>query len=265
MQILKIFFTFFLMHFSSISLSSELPICPDRPIRYAVFDSGFYYHNGKGMDVDIANELKIRTSCEFEIIVLPIARIWVEIQNGKLDMVGTGVQTPERVKHAYFYNLRYSTPYLISTRSMQKKVETMDQLMLDPDITFGIQRQFDHGSYFNPFLEQLREKKRLVEAADTEALLKMLVAKRFNYALVYPMSYRPIAKELQLDDSLVVYDVSPPRTGKYGGLALSRLSFSEIEAEKWGALILRMHKDGIVRKILSNYLPEQEAKKIAIP
>jgi len=251
---------FFLID-SHFSFSAELPSCPDHPIRYAVFDSGFYYHNGRGMDVDIAYELKARTGCQFEIILLPIARIWMEVQNGNVDMVGTGVKTPEREKYAYFYNLRYSTPSLISTRSMSKKINSINQVMLDPNITIGVQRQFDYGSYFNRFLDQLREKKRLVEAADSEALLKMLAAKRFSVALAYPMSYRPIAKELQLEKSLRFHNVSPPHSGKYGGLAVSRLSFSEDEAKKWRTLILKMHKDGAVRKILRNYMSQREAKK----
>ena len=265
MQILKIILVLLCFSHRAFAANNDLPICPDRPIRYAVFDSGYYYHNGKGMDVDIAKELSTRTQCRFEIIVLPIARLWAEVQNGKVDMVGTGVQTVEREKYAYFFNLRYSTPYIISILPLPKNINSMEQLMRDPSITIGIQRQFDHGVFFNPFLQQLRDNNRVIEAADTEALLKMLAAKRFSAALVYPMSYRPIAKELQLDASLISYDFSPPNVGKYGGLALSRQFFNQNEADKWGALILKMHKDGTVKKILSSYLPEQEARKIAIP
>ncbi|MFZ6692548.1 substrate-binding periplasmic protein [Undibacterium sp. SXout20W] len=247
------------------AVSADIPVCPARAIRYAVFDSGYYFHNGKGMDVDIANELSARTQCKFDIVVLPIARLWAEVQNGKVDMVGTGVRTAEREKYAYFFNLRYSTPYIVAMTPLPKNFVSMEQIMSDPTITIGVQRQFDHGVFFNPFLEQLREANRVIEAADTEALLKMLVAKRFSVALIYPMSYRPIAKELKIDQTLIAYDVSPPNTGKYGGLALSMQSFSASEAEKWGSLVSKMHKDGTVRKILSNYLPEQEARKIAIP
>lgn len=239
----------------------DKPACPSHPIRYGVYDSGYYYHDGKGMDVDVANELGARTGCHFEIIVLPIARQWFAMRNGELDMIATAVRTTERDSLAYFFNMHFSTPFLISLAMLPPDIQSMDGLLKSPELTVGVQRKVDHGTYLESVIEQLRKQHRLVEANDTKALLTMLKGNRFMLALAYPMSYRATAEMLDVDKRLQSYDLSLPQTGEYSSLAISKISFDAGEAEKWRTLVKEMHRDGTIRKLLDKYLQAPEVPR----
>ncbi|MCH8621082.1 transporter substrate-binding domain-containing protein [Undibacterium sp. TS12] len=242
-------------------LSQDKPACLSHPIRYGVFDSGYYYHDGKGMDVDIANELYTRTGCRFEVIVLPIARQWFAMRNGELDMIATAVRTPEREGMAYFFSMHYATPFLISLAMLPPDIQSMEGLLKSPDFTVGVQRKVDHGPYLESIIAQFRKQNRLIEATDTRALVRMLNANRFMVALSYPMSYRATAEQMGLANRLQTYDLSLPQTGEFSSLALSKKTFDPVEAGKWHELIRDMHRDGTVKSILGKYLPPSESPR----
>ena len=90
--------------------------CGNKPISLGFFPFGYGYYEvngeGKGTFKDLADELIKRTSCSFTSDVMPLARIWEDIANGRLDINIGGIQTEERERVAWFFpylTAKYST------------------------------------------------------------------------------------------------------------------------------------------------------------
>ena len=81
--------------------------CGTGPISFGFFPFGYGYYEvngeGKGTFKDLADELGKRTGCSFIAQVMPLARIWEDLANGRLDINVGGIQTVERERVAWFF------------------------------------------------------------------------------------------------------------------------------------------------------------------
>ena len=240
-------------------------LCPQRPIKLAMYNLGLLLNKGQGLDADFVEELKKRSPCDFEVKVVPRARIWKEIETGGFDMTTSGIETAERAKFAYFHPyLRQKNYAVLSLKLTPNIASPEDFLLKDQKLQWGVVRSFKHGKEADDFLEKLRLQLRVIEATDSDQLLKMLQGDRIAGIFALPIVFRHKLVEYNLENKVKVLDWDKKENGIEHGLVLSKKSFSPEQAKAWGELINKMHRDGTIEKLLLKYLPESEAKAALI-
>ena len=247
------------------SANETKPMCT-KPFKVSFYELGLYYMPDKkaGIDVDIVNEVKKRSGCQFVTDVEPRARIWEELKNGKLDFATSGIQTPERNEFAFFSNfVRYKIYVLIRKDVKEKK---MNDFINNKNLTFGAIRSFKHGSeVLDNMLDKLREQNRVEESTSQELLFKKLDKNRVQATISSVFSFKKYFNEIQgLESKVDIVDWIPEDHGFNTAFLISRKTFNENEIKKWDNIIKEMVKDGTIKKIFKKYLTNKEITKYTI-
>lgn len=244
--------------------AQDLPECPARPVVLALYELGYFYRAGVGLDKDVAEELARRSHCKFELPVLPRARIWQELQAGRVDMTLAVVKSAERAENFWLFPYFWSKLLVVIWKENTEKIHTVSDFLKNPDLRLGILRGGQSGSY-EEFVRQLRSQGRVVEANDTERLYVMLKAGRFDAVLGVPMVYGSYLSELQIKDKVRITDWHPDGERGQAYLALAKKNFSEAQAQRWNLLLQDMIKDGTMLRFFKKYVSKREAEKMLEP
>ncbi|WP_410497633.1 substrate-binding periplasmic protein [Chitinibacter sp. S2-10] len=247
-------------------LSYALPRCPEK-IDLAYYEFGLLFHDGKGIDKSIVDELARRSHCTFQTSVRPRAKIWQSIQDGTLMMSVSGIQTPERDQFAYF-----SVPY-VNTKNMvvlspaiAEKHSTFADFLANPALRFGAVKSFKHGEKQDQILDQLRTLNRVDEAQDSRQLLEWLRDGKIQGAFSEATSYTVYFRELKFKIRPAIRDWAPEDRGVPAGLIFSKRHFNEQDVAEWDLLLQAIRQDGTLARILGAYLPEFEIPRaMAVP
>jgi polar amino acid transport system substrate-binding protein len=236
------------------------PHCPAM-LKVAFYNYGLLYTDGKGIDLDVINELKRRSHCNFVTTVLPRARIWQDLETGDLAMSVSGIQNPARDQFAWF------APYLniknvsIIPKELSKTLHSFEDFAKNKTLYWGVVRAFKHGDIQDQFLTTLREQNRIIEVATTEQLFDLLKAGRIQGLFSQSPIYSYYIPKLGLSQHVTMQDWATLEKPVAHGLILSKKHFSASEAEQWKNLIHAMNQDGTMQRILSQHLPSFEIRK----
>lgn len=244
--------------------AQDLPECPARPVVLALYELGYFYRSGVGLDKDVADELARRSGCKFELPVLPRARIWQELQAGRVDMTLAVVKSAERAEHFWLFPYFWAKLVVVLWKENNSDIHSVSDFFKNPDLRLGILRGSQSGRY-EEFVQQLREQGRVVEANDTERLYVMLKARRFDAVLSVPMVYGSYLSELKIKDKVRITDWHPAGVSGQAHLALAKKNFNEVQAQCWNRLLQDMIKDGTMLRLVSKYVSKREAEKMLEP
>jgi len=236
-------------------------LCPQQPIRLAFYESGLFYYEGKGVDVDLVKELRRRSGCKFELSVLPRMRAYTLLENGQIDIVMAAVENPQRNTYAYF------TPYLqqrfaaVIPRSVPASKTSLAAFTADPSLHFGMVRGVSYGVPRDKWTSQMTAAGR-VQIAPTPAIAyRMLQGGRFSALFAIPMQYEKELKDRGLRDQMTIIDWFPQEPPTTRNLALSRKRFTTEQLAAWNALVKTLRSDGTMQAVLQRYLTPAEAAK----
>lgn len=244
---------------SMAAAAADLPLCPDRPIRFAYFEMGAFYSRGVGIDKDLVDALQQRSGCSFAAAVQPRARTWLELERGNLDMTASALSTPEREKFAWFTDYFVDRNSLLLRTEVSTSIQSLADLVNDNRIRMGVVRGFAHGAELNGYVEKLRNLGRLEEVEDQEALYRMLSVRRFDAVFGYPYVYVQYLGKNQLADKVRVVELAMLSTTR-NYLALSRKAFTQAQAQRWQELLNTMRADGSLQAIFQKHLGAAEAR-----
>ncbi len=242
--------------------ASDAPTCP-APITFALYENGSIYEtkSDTGIDKDVALELAKRSGCRFEFSVKPRARIWHELEEGRLMMTGSGIQSEQRDQFAWSVRYMVQKNYVLVAKSLEAK--SADQFAADPRLLWGAVRAYKHGEHADAFLDKLRGSSRVMEEADVEAVFRRFAtAHRIAAILATPPAYAKYIKELNLADQLHVEDWFAEDPPIQHALFFSRKHFSAAEIDKWHAIVKQMRADGTLKNIFKKYLGEVDAQRM---
>jgi polar amino acid transport system substrate-binding protein len=247
-------------------------VCPDRAISVAFYEFGALYRTaggergegfeGSGIDVDLMRELKRRSGCRFEGTTMTRARIWSELEAGRLDMTTSGIATPEREKLYAF------APYIL----LKHGVWMLDshppvpgglaEFMANPKLRWGAVRGYRHTPDYDAALDAARAQGRVVEATDDAALLRLLTDGSVDAVIGHAVVMRRYAVEHPRKPQLVALDWAPRGSVVPEGLVLSRARFSETEIAAWKKLVWEVVRDGTFARIARRHVPEDEVAEM---
>lgn len=239
-------------------------MCPKQPIRLTFYESGLFYYEGKGVDVDLVKELQRRSGCAFALSVLPRVRAYTLLENGQVDIVMAAVENPDRKVYAHF------APYLqqrfaaVIPRSVPAEKTSLAGFTADPSLHFGMVRGVSYGVPRDQWTAQMLAAGR-VQIAPTPAIAyRMLQGGRFSALFAIPLQYEKELRDRGLREQMTIVDWFPQEPPTTRNLALSRKSFTPEQLAAWSALAKTLRTDGTMQTILRRYLTPTEAAK-AIP
>ncbi|MBE9608088.1 substrate-binding periplasmic protein [Chitinilyticum piscinae] len=248
---------------STTLLAGPGPDCPPAPVSAGLYEYGMLYHDGRGIDKDVIEELVRRSGCKLELKVLPRAQIWQELAAGELMLTGSALRTPERERFALFsspYTL--SKNYAILPRQIASQLRNSAQFLANPQWRWGVVQSYKHGEHYDDFLATLRARGRVVDVADSEALFQLLGSGKVQGVLAQPVTYGFYLNRLPAPTDFVARDWDPQDRGLNGHLVFSKKHFSEADLRGWDYLLREMRHDGTLERIYRRYLPQAEARRM---
>lgn len=242
------------------ALQVDRSLCPATPIRFAHYEMGALYTKGRGgIDDDVIQELIKRSRCDFTVTVLPRARSWYDLEQGNLDMLASGVPTPEREKFAWFAAYLSDKKYVILGPEVPREIVTMDQFIAAPKLVMGGVRSFKYSPLYDALSERLEATGRLEQVGDLDTLYRMFAHGRFAATIASPLAYR-FYFERYPPHGKVRYLDWDPNSKAVSALVLSKKTFTSRQAKQWQALMKTMLNDGTIMQILTRHLGPEEAK-----
>ena len=240
-------------------------VCPDRPITLAFFQTPVLYMDGQGLDKDIIDELQARSKCRFETSVMPRARVWIELKEGRLDMTTSVLPTPEREQTMWIANYLQLRNYLLLSKEQEGRIKSLQEFFsASPNLRIGMVRGYKHGDTYDAWLAGLATQGRVQEVVETTAMYQMFKLGRINGFISTPMIYMGKLQEFDMADQVAIMDWGGDSASSPRGLGLSKRNFSEAQAREWQALIEGMKRDGTIRRLIEKYLGKNEAKAMLL-
>lgn len=229
-----------------------------KTVDVAFYEGGYLYSGGKGIDVDVVNEIKSRGGYNFNYLEQPRVRIWKELEAGTLPMSVSGIQNPARDKFAYF------VPYIAQKNKalvVGTKHTTPESLIADKSTKIAVVRGFKHGEFFDQIVERIRANGGVIEVPTIHNLFLMLDAgDRVDMIISQPTFFKEM-RDLGIESKVSVYDWDSASKPILLGLILSKAHFSEEDVRNMKIIVEAMRKDGTLKKIFSKYLPKKDVEE----
>lgn len=254
-------------------LASSAIVCPPTPIRVGFFEFGVLFtvdrdsgrRRGFGIDRDLALELEKRSGCRFEGHLMSRARIWVEMQEGRLDMTFSAIRTPEREAMAWMIPYSGSRQVIVLSDRVAPEQRKEAGFLASRERKFAAVRGFRHSPYHDALLDRLRKEGRVQEAVDEVQLFAMLRNGSADAIVSQESLYANYLDPADLGSAVHVVRWSPHDEVTIAHVMLTRATFSAAEAEKWRALIEGMRRDGTLLAIAMRYFDRRTARDMQLP
>ena len=241
--------------------AEEKPLC-QKPISFGLYENGYIYDSQRdqGIDKEVVEELSRRTGCRFEMILMPRARIWQDLESGELMTSGSGIQNPERDQFAWFVRYIGQKNYVVVLKEV--KATSGATFLEDSALWWGSVRSYKHGKWADEFLQQIRARQRIQEGVNLENLYGMLKLKRISALFSPSPVYARYLKEFGIADQVRIEDWFPEDPTIPHGFIFSKKHFNEEEKGKWRMIIHQMREDGTLKKIYTKYLGAADAEHL---
>ena len=247
------------------AVAQAAPVCPDKPLTLAFFQTAVLFTDGQGLDKDIVDELQARSKCRFETNVLPRVRTWLEMQEGRLDMTTAVLPTPEREQTLWIFNYLQLRNYLLLVKDGTADIKSLRDFVKAPNAPkLGVVRGFKYGEVYDAWVAELAAQNRVQEVVETAALYRLLKAGRVSAVLGSPLAYQIHLKELELTGQINIVDWGGDSATSPRGLGLNRRNFSEAQAREWQALLEGMKRDGTIRRLIEKYMDKNDARAMQV-
>lgn len=237
------------------------PSCPAQPVVLGLYEFGYFYHAGTGLDKDVADQMATRSGCKFELRVMTRGRIWQELQNGTVDMTLSASAIPERTVFAWAAPYMWLKNMVILSKDVDTHVRSSSDFIATPNLRLGVARGYFMGKTYDSFISQLRNIARVEEVDDTERQYAMFKVGRFQAVLGTQLVYSLYVK----DGEARIEDWDPAGPKETTNLLMSKKKFSQAEAKRWEELMKSMVSDGSIQRMLNKYLEPADAAKMLTP
>lgn len=245
---------------------AALPPCG--PYTVAYYELGALYGRdadgqGQGIDKDVAEEVAKRSGCQFRTVVESRVRIWTQLAQGSLDMSVSGIPTPEREQFAEFIPYFASRNYAVMRVEQSEALSRPEAFLADARRTLAVVKSFRHGPSYDVWVGQLRAQNRVVEVADFEAALRLLLIGRVDAVLTMPIMWPRLMQQPGLMEQLRLLDWAPQERVVHG-LIVSRTRVPPADRERLREAIASMRRDGSLDTIFKRHLGDAIGRAIRL-
>ena len=239
------------------------------PYMVGLFEYGVVYYRGddgryQGVDADLVADLAKRSGCTLNTVLESRARIWSQLADGRLDLTTSAVPTVERERYLEFVPYLRSRAFVWLRRELAGTLPTPEAFLKDPERRLLVLRGITFSAQLTQWIEQLRARHRLIEAADQPAALRAIKAGRVDAMLVGATTLSLSRKRDPALDEFIAQDWAP-QDRVLIGLALSREKVSLADRARLRRAMDAMVQDGGLDAILRRHLDEASLRALREP
>jgi len=229
----------------------------NRPLHVGVIEFGSMYHDGKGVDIDLLNELTRRTGCQFDIKITTRAKLWPAIEAGEIDVATNSIATPDRAKLARFVTYFGFKNMMVLPSDQVGTTFSLSALVEKADWRLGLVRGFRYGNYYDYHLKSLLGDDRVVFYDTQLALFNGLRHGEVEAILAPSIHYFfYLTPEEQERFTLVNASPAPP---SHSGLAFSRTQFNAAQVDNWLRILEAMRLDRTLHRLATRHISSTAA------
>lgn len=241
------------------------PVCPQRPIVVGLYEFGYYYRDGVGLDKDLADQLAKRSGCAFDFRVMPRRAIWQGMQSGAIDMTFSAAAPPERLTFAWAEPYLWVRYMIVLRKDVDARVRSTADFVATPNLRLALGRGHVVGYPYEDFVSQLRNIGRVEDVDDVDRMYAMFKAGRFQALIASPLVYSSYLKDDALGGTARIVDWSPSRQKSPVHMLISKKKFNQDEARRWGDLMKGIGSDGTMLRLVTRYVGPDTAAKMLTP
>lgn len=250
----------------SIGINAKEADLPCGAYRLAYYELGTLYFtdrqgNPGGVDYEVAQELSRRTGCKFLAVLESRVRTWEQFSRNALDLTLSAIPSREREKTAEFVPYLKGRTFVVARADAAERARTLESFSADQKLTVAVVKGFSYGPYFDAWLQQMRQQRRIVEASDFNIAVKLFEHGRADAILVNPFSLPVLGRnENTASQYRIVYwqndDIA------VGALAMSRTRIPESDRKRLRDALASMLRDGTVEFIVRRHMGEAVAREL---
>ena len=200
-----------------------------------------------GIDADIIREVCRRLKIEVEFQVMSWKKALKSAENGDVSGLAASLYNEKRAEYLYYTkeSVHIQKNIIMIRKGNNIKIKGFDDLK---NIKIGVVRDFSYG----PEFDSIRGLDKVV-CTDQKQLVQLLAAGRVDAAMGSQMPLMFNARQLGVQDALEVayvvteypaYSVFSKASGEKG----------ELLARKFDTILREIKKEGLVQKIMDNYI-----------
>lgn len=247
-------------------LASAQAGCGPYDVTYYEYGS-FYFRSSTGeftgIDKFLIEELAKRSGCVLNGVLDSRARTWARLEEGKLAITVSAIDTPERQKFAEFIPYFKGRNYVLVKTTHDSDALSPALFEANPKLRLAVVKSFKHGPAADAWIDRLRSKARVDEYPDAEVVARIVAIGRADAFLSEVGVWEPLLRHSGLENSVKPQDWFP-NDGFAAGLAVSRTRVLPQDAKRLRASLQDMRRDGTLLKIFLRFL-DAETANAALP
>jgi len=216
-----------------------------------------------GVYPEILSDLTAKEKCNFELSIVPRARLEMMFENGHADILIPATRTARRDQLGYFIPLISNRAMLISVREQSIPVKNFKELLEQKAAKIAVVRGFDYGEKYQAFLKELQKRNRLRFEADPVSVARLLKSGAADYTLMAPSIF---AGSVQIDERVTDLEdklqYQPLQELNWGesGVYFSKKSLSTADVQELQEIFERAASDGLIWKGFQRYYKKEFLK-----
>lgn len=216
-----------------------------------------------GVYPEILSDLSAKEKCNFELTIVPRARLEMMFENGQADILIPATRTHRRDQLGFFVPLISNRAMLISVQTQRTPVKNFKELLEQKETKIVVVRGFDYGEKYQAFLKELQNRNRLRFEADPVSVARLLKSGAADYTLMAPSilagSVQVDERVADLEDKLQYQTLQELSWGE-SGVYFSKKSLSAADVQALQDIFERAANDGLIWKGFQRYYKKEFLK-----
>ena len=230
-------------------------VVPIAPIGLSVFVTPDNTING--VYPELLRTIGLKEGCNFELSVVPRARLDLLFESGRADLLIPASRSPARDELGIFVPLVQSRATLISVASDRLVIRNAQELIDRHDIRVGLVRGFDFGPAYQAIVKELTRQGRVVLDVDAASIARTLQNNAIDMTIMAPSilvgAMQADPKAAGLMEKLRIEPIDELPWGD-SGVYISK-NVSEPDKTVLKEMLERAGKSGVVWKAFQRFYP----------
>jgi polar amino acid transport system substrate-binding protein len=209
----------------------------------------------KGLDVELIQEALTGLKCDVQWVEMPWARALIELEHGRLDILGSSRMTDERQRYARFsiaVNRSPNVLFMTHAAALKYPINTLKDI-LKTNLKLGVQIGVLYSSDYEALLENPDFNRHLTQISSRRGGWKMMDFGRIDAMIADEVTGLVELRQLGLLSKIEVNRAIS--TGVPAYVAFSKASVDKAFVDAFNREVTAMVSDGRYRKMREKYIP----------
>ncbi|MFZ4529554.1 MAG: substrate-binding periplasmic protein [Undibacterium curvum] len=221
-----------------------------------------------GIYPEILEGMTGKDGCQFEMRIVPRARLELLFENGQADLLIPAIRTSRRDEFGIFVPLVYTRATLISINPNRPPITSLQELLEQKQLKLAVVRGYDYGDAYQQVLQDMQKAGRLIVESDPVSVARMMRAGVADITLMAPYIFTGAVQiDKRVDDILDKLRYEPVAEIGWAdsGVYLSKKSLTPEDRATLQSLFENAAKSGMVWKGFQRYYKTEVLKEGSRP